>query len=186
VRKPLQKNEDHGLIRKWNTLEEAVELLRKAPPLYCTKLKSGGYRCREKWVVDTGLITVDAEGRPFGSRVYSPFSGRLLLEHTIEGLSIMYPGYWWDGCSFIVIDRKTNMRSGGLHDEHYHFCRTGDWDVDVMREPADTLFRAFYAVDGGWGWIGTIDYAGLRVGARGAATRQPEVESELLVFGKAA
>lgn len=167
----------------WKTFDEAVALLSKAPPLPCRELKSGGYRCDADWTVDTGLITLDDEGRPFGSRIYSPFGNQLLVEHKPDGKLTMKAGYWWDGCSFIVIDRKTNMRAGGLHDEGYHLCRSGDWDASVMRKPLDTLFRAFYKVDGGWGWIGWIDYAGLRVGASSAAARQQESESKLLSFG---
>lgn len=170
----------------WKTFDDLVELLSKAPQLACCKLKSGGYWCLEDWTIDTGLITIGDDGKPFGSRIYSRFSNKLLVEHTTTGLLVMKAGYWWDGCSFIVIDRKTNMRAGGAHDEGYHLCRTGDWDVDVMRKPLDTVFRAFHRVDGGWGWVGSLDYAGLRVGARSAATRQPEIEAERLVFGRKA
>ena len=167
---------DAMISTTWKTFNDLVMLLSMAPKLHCCKLKSGGYRCLEDWSVNTGIL--DRAGMVHG------WEGKLLIELDNAGLLTMKKGYWWDGCSFIVIDRETNMRAGGLHDELYHLCRTGDLDVDEIRQPADLMFRAFHRVDGGWNWIGAIDYAGLRIGARSAATRQPEIEAEHLVFGR--
>lgn len=169
--------------------------------LHCEKLKSGGYWTTRRIRFQTGILGQTC-------RIFDKRSGKLVLSLDADGWLTIEPGYKWDGASFIVIDRKANMRAGLLHDALYQLLRSGLLGQQY-REPADALYRAMYLDDAddvkslpeSASWIkrklrglgkginnaaaqvvGAFDYGGLRVGAAHAAAPQREVEAVELVF----
>ena len=168
--------------------------------LHCEPLKSGGYRVTRRIRFQTGIL-----GKSY---VIADKAGAPLLLLDYDGWLTIEPGYQWDGASFIVIDRKANMRASLLHDALYQLMRA-ELLGQEYRVVADRLYRDMYLDDGddvppapegsSWfrrkmrafgkalnnavvGTVGALDYGGLRVGAAHAARPQPEVESVELVF----
>lgn len=84
------------------------------------------------------------------------------LELSITGLLTIKAGYCWDGTSGPVIDRKTNMRAGCVHDALYELMRRGDLPYDWWPR-ADELFARILFEDGAWAFIIRIDMLGLHV-----------------------
>lgn len=136
------------------------------------RLKSGGYRLHQTATYFTGI-------KGWAARILDRRTGKVLAEHTQDGWLHVHPGYQWDGASGPVVDRRANMRAGLFHDVLYQFLRQGSWPASLRKE-ADRVYREAYAEDGGWRFIGWLDYAGLRVGAGYAAARQREVEETVL------
>lgn len=130
------------------------------------RLKSGGYRLIEDWWCDTGIEGCAAQ---IPGYIRLTQGGRLHVKRT----------YQWDGCSGPVIDRKANMRAGLAHDALYQLLRAGKLAPE-LRDKADRVFRRLYEMDGGWSFIGALDYWGLRWFAGYAAKPQPEVDTKAL------
>ena len=79
-----------------------------------------------------------------------------------SGMLTIVEGYCWDGTSGPVIDRKTNMRAGLVHDALYELMRKGELAHQNWRK-ADQEFARILREDGAWGITVRIDMAGLRV-----------------------
>ena len=149
--------------------------MKSSGPIAYRKLKSGGYELVKDAYFYTGIL-----GR---SHVVLDVHGRVILRLELDGCLWIRAGYQWDGASFIVIDRPANMRAGLFHDGLYQLLRTGQLPQSY-RKRSDEIYPELYRHDGGWGWIGALDYAGLRVGAGYAAKRKPEVEAKTLYAGR--
>lgn len=83
------------------------------------------------------------------------------LRLTPGGVLIISAGYCWDGTSGPVIDRKTNMRAGLVHDALYELMRKGLIEYTKWRD-ADNEFARILQEDGAWAITIRIDLAGLR------------------------
>ena len=140
--------------------------------IHYVRLKSGGYRL----IKDVRLYV----GINYAAVARHQFGGQPLIDLTNDGWLTIRAGYWWDGASGPVVDRKSNMRAGLVHDALYHLLRKSLIPQEC-REPADELYRRIYLADGGWPWVGDMDYVALRLFAKHAAKPQPEVEERALV-----
>ena len=80
----------------------------------------------------------------------------------ISGLMTLYDGYCWDGTSGPVIDRKTNMRGGCVHDGCYELMRRGHLPYQDWRA-ADAEFAKLLKADGAWDITIKIDMLGLKL-----------------------
>lgn len=146
-----------------------VDKVYSTGSLEYVRLKSGGYRVVRRLRVFTGR-----DGWSF--RIFDKTSGALLATQTEDGWLTIEPGYQWDGASFIP-DRKSNMRASLVHDVLYEAERRGLWPPD-LRGHADQLFHDIEIVDGAWGWVAALDYAGLRTFAGFAAKRRRNGDTE--------
>lgn len=146
--------------------------MNSSGPIRYRRLKEGGYELVEDAWVDTGIVGCAA-------MVHDSRTHRLILELDSLGRLTAMKGYRWDGASGPVWDRPTNMRAGLFHDGGYQLLRSRHLEPE-KRPLIDALYRDLYDDDGGWGWLGAIDYSGLRWFAGYAAKPQPEVEVEVL------
>lgn len=147
-------------------------MIKSSGPIKYRRLKSGGYELLEDAWLETGI-----RGNAF--RIVDERTGLPILEMDQHGRLTVRRGYRWDGASGPVIDRRTNMRAGLFHDALYQPMRARKLSLE-FRQRADELYDEVYCADGGWGWVGTLDYLGLRIGAGYAAKPQPEVEVQVL------
>jgi hypothetical protein len=119
-------------------------------PEHIKYIKCGGsYQLVEPYSVATDLRPVAPIKVP---RLMLDAYGRLTIE----------AGYCWDGTSGPVIDRKTNMRAGCVHDALYELMRRQAIDYNRWRE-ADAIFARILYEDGAWGFIIRLDMAGLKL-----------------------
>lgn len=72
-------------------------------------------------------------------------------------------GYAWDGASW-TIDRKSNMRGGGIHDALYYLMRNGQLDRKHWRE-ADLEYAKALREDGAWRITAAVDLHVLKIAA---------------------
>ena len=79
----------------------------------------------------------------------------------------IFPGFWWNGTSGPVIDRKTNMRAGCGHDGAYDLMIKGLLPHSLWPK-ADEKFAQDLEEDGAWRSTVWIDMAGLKI-AQGRA-----------------
>lgn len=67
----------------------------------------------------------------------------------MEGNTIVYRKFYWDGCSGPAPDTDENMIAGFIHDLGYKLIRLGL--IDPKYKPYfDELLRILYREDGGW------------------------------------
>lgn len=124
-----------------------VPLLTKPKVTY---IKCGGsYQLVKEYRVNTLLFPE-----------YTIEAPRLKLD--TKGILTISDGYCWDGCSGPVLDRKTNMRAGLVHDALYEIMRKGLLPYTRWRE-ADVCFGNILKEDGAWNITIKIDMAGLRI-----------------------
>lgn len=144
--------------------------MKNAGLIYFRKLKSGGWELLEEWWVETGI-------KGNAARIHNKSNGAVLVELGQDGRLIISASYRWDGASGPVIDRKANMRAGLAHDALYQLHRASKLGLDLSHE-SDRVYRELYVSCGGWGWVGWLDYWGLRIGAGHARRPQREVEDK--------
>ena len=66
----------------------------------------------------------------------------------MEGNTIVYRKYHWDGCSGPAPDTDANMIAGFIHDLGYQLIRLGFIDIQY-KEYFDQLLHDIYTEDGG-------------------------------------
>ncbi len=96
----------------------------------------------------------------------SVITERIVLD--TNGLLLVRDGYASDGVSGPVVDRKTNLRGGFIHDALYQLMRMGMLPHLDWRE-ADKEFAKALKEDGAWGWVIRIDMTGLKLAGGSAA-----------------
>lgn len=79
-----------------------------------------------------------------------------------DGWLTISAGYCWDGTSGPVIDRRSNMRAGLVHDALYELMRKKVVHFARWRE-ADAEFAKILREDKAWPVVIKIDLAGLRI-----------------------
>lgn len=84
-----------------------------------------------------------------------------------DGKLYVLSGYWWDGVSGPVIDRKSNMRAGCSHDALYELMRKQRLPHCHWPE-ADVVYANVLLADKGWPIVAKIDLIGLKL-AKGRA-----------------
>ena len=90
------------------------------------------------------------------------------IDLNCDGILTVREGYASDGVSGPVIDRKTNMRGGFIHDALYQLMRMGELPNYLWRD-ADKEFAKVLKEDGAWGWVIKIDLLGLKIAGGSAA-----------------
>jgi hypothetical protein len=103
---------------------------------------------------------------------YAAFSNDF-FSMDMEGNTVIFKRYAWDGCSGPTWDRSNNMIAGLLHDSLYQMIRLGLIDPKY-KDYADDLLHNVMVEDGAWGWEADLYHFGVM--EFGAGSTRPSAE----------